>query len=77
MQKKCGKYLADWRDSSGVRHRKAFASEREALDFLTQIRTQSDASKNASAQRHPSRKPLRSGRARSRTIPTRGRHLQP
>ncbi len=77
MQRKCGKYLADWRDATGIRHRKAFPTEREALDFLAQIRAQGDASKNASAQRHPSRKPLRSGRARSLTTRTRGRHLHP
>ena len=71
MQKKCGKFLADWRDASGIRHRKAFATEQEALDFVAQIRAQSDVSKNASAQRPTLRKPLRSGPVRKATTRTR------
>jgi hypothetical protein len=30
MKMKCGKWLADWRDKKGVRHRKALASKSEA-----------------------------------------------
>ncbi len=36
MQKKSGKFFADWRDSTGRRHRRAFANQREALDFQRQ-----------------------------------------
>jgi hypothetical protein len=30
MQKKCGKWMADWRDTNGVRHRAAFPTKAEA-----------------------------------------------
>ena len=36
MQKKSGKFFADWRDCTGKRHRRAFAKERDALDFQRQ-----------------------------------------
>jgi hypothetical protein len=32
MQKRYGKYLADWRDAAGVRRRKAFDTRKEAED---------------------------------------------
>jgi len=33
MYEKAGKYYADWRDRSGKRKRKSFASRRAALTF--------------------------------------------
>lgn len=35
MQKKSGKWFADWRDATGVRHRKAFATRKAALKHQT------------------------------------------
>ena len=30
MKQRCGKWLADWRDASGARHRKAFKRKTDA-----------------------------------------------
>jgi hypothetical protein len=38
VQKKNGKYFADWRDSSGQRHRKAFPTAKEARAFQKAMR---------------------------------------
>src|ERR1700674_448464 len=45
MQKKCGKFMADWRDAQGKRHRKAFASKPAALRFAGKQRRESQAKK--------------------------------
>ncbi len=76
MLKKCGKFMADWRDASGTRHRKAFDTLKEAIDHTEKMNaaTRLGASlPNQSAQRPPLRKPLPSGQRRKRTTPTRKR----
>ncbi|HZQ22309.1 MAG TPA: hypothetical protein VFA89_05865 [Terriglobales bacterium] len=79
MQKRYGKFLADWRDAAGTRHRKAFDTIKEANDFAQHMRTLAHreahsiaqgALPNPSARRPPSRKPPRSGPARKLTIRT-------
>jgi integrase len=39
MQKKCGKWMADWRDSNGVRHRAAFPTRAEAVAHQQRMRS--------------------------------------
>jgi hypothetical protein len=56
MQKKCGKFLADWRDAAGARHRKAFTTRAAALAFQREMQ-QAVRSKKAQARRSPRRKP--------------------
>lgn len=74
MQKRYGKFLADWRDAAGVRHRKAFDTLKEANDYAQQMRSLANPQRpNPSAQRPPLRKPLRSGSARNSKTPTRPR----
>ena len=46
MQKKSGSYFADWRDSLGRRHRKAFPTRREARAFTQAMRDTARKSKN-------------------------------
>ena len=75
MQKRYGKYLADWRDADGVRHRKAFDTLQEAAEYAEHMRTQLKSSlPNPSGRPRPSRKPPASGRARKRRTQTRKRH---
>jgi len=38
VQKKSNKYFADWRDSNGQRHRKAFPTAKEARAFQKAMR---------------------------------------
>ncbi len=38
MLRKSGSYFADWRDATGKRHRKAFATLQEAVDYTEQMR---------------------------------------
>ena len=77
MQKRYGKYLADWRDATGRRRRKAFDTLKEANQHALAMRQLShpgDAARpNPLAQRPPLRKPLRSGSKRKLTTPTRKR----
>ncbi len=47
MQKKCGKFFADWRDQHGKRHRKAFNRKRDAQAFAKGMRTKSARLKKA------------------------------
>jgi len=78
MQKKCGKFLADWRDASGVRHRKAFDTMKEATAYAQQMRLQAHPeSPNPSARRPPSRKLPVSGRARKLKTRTPKRRSRP
>ena len=44
MLKKCGKYMADWRDSKGVRHRAAFPTAAEAEAHQQRMRQAADRS---------------------------------
>jgi len=46
MLKKHGKYFADWRDSGGVRRRKAFPTAKDARTFQKQMRQAAHARKN-------------------------------
>lgn len=46
MQKKSGKFYADWRDHAGVRHRKAFPTKKEAAAYQSTMREAKAARKN-------------------------------
>lgn len=73
MLKKCGKFLADWRDANGTRHRKAFDTLKEAIDHTEKMHAHAHPEglvPNRSAQRPPLRKPLPSGQPRKRTTRT-------
>lgn len=74
MQRRYGKYFADWRDANGVRHRKAFPTAQEARQFAKKMAEV--ARKNRLAQRRPLRRPLRSTSTRKGTTPT-PRHRSP
>jgi hypothetical protein len=39
MLEKCGKFMADWRDSNGVRHRAAFPTKAEAVAHQKRMRS--------------------------------------
>jgi hypothetical protein len=67
MQKKCGKFMADWRDSLGKRHRAAFPTAEEAKDHQHRMRDLA----NPKPRRAPSRGPRRSSSKRKSTTPTR------
>ena len=54
MKQRCNLWLADWRDSAGRRHRKGFASKREATTHQTKMQHQGQAEKKA-------QRPARSG----------------
>jgi len=77
MQKRYGKFMADWRDATGTRHRKAFDTQREAKAHTEAMRSLAHPGERTppktSTQRPPSRKPLRSGSPRKSTTPTRKR----
>ncbi|MGA2000233.1 MAG: thiamine pyrophosphate-dependent dehydrogenase E1 component subunit alpha [Terriglobales bacterium] len=49
MQKKSGSFYADWRDSTGRRHRRAFAKERDALNFQRQQQESARSKRQAAA----------------------------
>ena len=72
MLKKSGSYFADWRDTTGKRHRKAFTTLQEAVDYTEQMRA---AARPESPNSHPpqrtSRKLRRSTSARRPTTQTR------
>jgi len=59
MKMKSGKWLADWRDASGVRHRKAFASKSAARRYQHRKHTETLAAKKG--PRHPRPKASRAG----------------
>jgi hypothetical protein len=51
MQRKYGKWYADWDDANGKRHRKAFDTKKQALRYQTRMRSDVTAKKaRASAQ---------------------------
>lgn len=77
MQKRYGKFLADWRDAAGVRRRKAFDTLQEAAEHAEKMRALAHPElPNRSAQRPPLRKPLRSGPVRNRKTRTLKRRSQ-
>jgi TPP-dependent pyruvate/acetoin dehydrogenase alpha subunit len=49
VQKKSGSFYADWRDSTGRRHRRAFAKERDALNFQRQQQESARSKRQAAA----------------------------
>lgn len=53
MQKKGTSWMADWRDASGKRHRKAFPTRRAALGYQTKQQ------RKALLERHPRPTPRR------------------
>jgi len=70
MQKKCGKFLADWRDATGTRRRKAFETAREAKEHQAKMRLQAQLT-NPKQRRAPSRGPLSNTSKPTSKIPTR------
>jgi len=54
MQEKCGKFMADWRDATGRRHRKAFTTKAEAAAHAEQMRGSANPQQRR-ASRGPSR----------------------
>ena len=71
MLHKSGSYFADWRDATGKRHRKAFPTLAEAVEYTEQMRAAAHpASPNFNPPRPHSRKPRRSTLARKRTTRT-------
>jgi hypothetical protein len=70
VQKKCGKFFADWRDEKGVRHRKAFETAAQASKYARRMRNQA-ATKKAPASAHSARSRRRgkqAGRKAPRTM---------
>ena len=71
MLQRYGSYFADWRDATGKRHRKAFPTLAEAVEYTEQMRAAAHPiSPNSHPPRPHSRKPRRSTPARSRTTRT-------
>jgi hypothetical protein len=72
MLRKSGSYFADWRDATGQRHRKAFSTLQEAVDYTEKMRAGTrPESPNSRPPRPHSRKPQRNTSVRSRTTRTR------
>jgi hypothetical protein len=69
MQKKYNRWLADWRDAQGVRHRKAFASKAEAFQKKQQQTT--EALKNSHRSRRSRRSQRRGRKQTAKTSPPR------
>jgi hypothetical protein len=65
MQKKYGKFYADWRDEKGNRKRKAFRTKTAAERFQTRMRRLSTAKKDQAGKRS-----ARSARSSRRKRPT-------
>lgn len=57
MKIKCGKYLADWRDSHGIRHRKAFTTKKAAEKHQLKMRIERENNVRPSGARRPSPRP--------------------
>lgn len=66
MQKRCGKFMADWRDAKGIRHRKAFPTAAEAIAHVQRM----NETKNNPSLRVRSRTPPRTSRKPSRKTRT-------
>jgi hypothetical protein len=73
MLKKSGKFMADWRDSNGKRHRAAFPTKAEALAHQQRMR----ATRNPKKQPGLSRERLLSTSKRTPKTRTRQRHSGP
>jgi hypothetical protein len=67
MRIKCGKYLADWRDSHGIRYRKAFASKKAAEKHQLKMRAERDENLRPSGARRPLPRPSVRSRKRGQT----------
>jgi len=74
MRMKCGKYLADWRDSHGIRHRKAFTTKKAAEKHQANMRAEREENLRPSGARRPLPRPsVRShkrGQTRARRKPS-------
>jgi len=66
MQKKYGKFYADWRDAQGQRHRKAFPTKKQAQHFSSRMRL-TEARKKARASAQSARSARRGPRPRQTT----------
>jgi len=67
MRMKCGKYLADWRDSHGIRHRKAFTTKKAAEKHQANMRAEGEENLRPSGARRPLPRPsVRSRQTRPR-----------
>jgi hypothetical protein len=78
MLQKSGKWLADWRDSNGTRHRKAFASKSEAERYSRKraaIAKKARTSRRSANSRRNGR-PLAQGPIASSTTTSRNRFAQ-
>jgi hypothetical protein len=67
MKMKCGKYLADWRDRQGIRHRKAFPSKKAAEKYQTKMREERKDGLRPSGARRPLPRPFVRSRKRGQT----------
>jgi hypothetical protein len=68
MRHKYGKFYADWRDSAGVRHMKAFPTKKKAEAYAEQQRLAAHAKKASGRARR--RRSRVSGSRRSRGTTT-------
>jgi len=72
MQKRFGKFLADWRNEKGRRLRKAFPTKKAALAHASKMQRQTAAKKaHGSGPRAMSSKPTRKPSRRSTTAASR------
>ena len=74
MLQKNGSYFADWRDTTGKRHRKAFPTLSQAVEYSEQMRAANPQPDPPHPSRQPSRKPRRRTSARRPTTRTRKQH---
>jgi len=77
MKIKCGKYLADWRASHGVRHRKAFTANKAAEKHQLKMRIERENNVRPSDARRPSPRPSVRSRKHGPTQPGKRAHLRP
>ncbi len=75
MRKKYGKWYADWRDETGVRHAKAFPTKKAAQRHTDKMRAQVAAKK--SPRPAASQKPSTAGRKPRREAKRRTKESQP
>ncbi len=58
MQKRCGKFMADWRDEHGRRHRKAFTTKKAAARYQARMQNASRTKKARPSPRRAGSPPL-------------------